>query len=395
MKAVVLYAKWKPRKEFKPGLRDIRRRRTQQGNLVWRDPKVELVEKPLPKLRPMEILIELHACGVCGSDVLMAWPDEQGYTRYPFIMANEVTLGHEVAGRVVKIGNGVKEYHRKRGKRTFAPGTPVTVQCVVYCGRCRMCKRGYFDDCLFNEEFGFSLDGGMASYMKADIRYVHTLNMLEEKYGKKLFLAGALIEPLAGVYKALVEVGGGIEPGEDVVIIGAGPIGLSAVALSKVLQASKIIVFEPVRERRRIARLMGATHVFDPFKIDFREKVLDLTLGGGAAVYFEAAGVAPKIYPKIEELFQAGMPKSKFILMGHGPGKMEVSHEALIAGYHLIIGSHGHCGVWPKVVSLVASKAIDPTKMITRKISLDQVPRWLEILRTCKRDVKVMVTRFG
>ncbi len=394
MKSVVLSANWKPKEGFKPGSREIIGKRSQQGNLVWHTPKAKVINKPVPKLGSMEVLIKINAAGICGSDILMSWPDDNGYSRYPYIMADGVTIGHEVSGVITKMGEGVKKHQEKSGSKALAIGTPVAVQCVAYCGYCNMCKQGLFDSCLLNEEIGFSMDGGMATYMKADIRYVHSIQQLEEKHKKNLFLAGALLEPLSGVYKAIVEVGGGIKSGETAVVIGGGPIGLSAAALFNSLQASNVILFDLFKERRDIAKAMGATHAYDPLKVDFKEKILDLTGGEGAAMYFEAAGIASKIYPKIEDLLQTGTPESKFVVMGHGPDKMQVSHEVLISGYHRLTGSHGHCGVWPRVISLVASKTIDPTKMIGKKIKLDDVPKWLDILRTDKSISKVMVTQF-
>ena len=146
----------------------------------------------------------------------------------------------------------------------------------------------------------------MAEYAVADLRHIYSLDDLREKYaGEELFLAGALIEPLAGVYKALVEVAGGLNPGDSAVVIGGGAIGLSGIALLKAIGASTVILCEVSSQRREIGKALGADYAFDPREENFTEVVLRLTGGVGAKVYFEAAGVAATVYPNIDHLFKA------------------------------------------------------------------------------------------
>ena len=109
MKAVRLSLDWHPREGFQLGPREVEGKVAQEGNKFWRNPRVQIVQEPLPKIGPAEALIKVKACGICGSDVLMADFDEEGYTRYGYIMANGVIIGHEFSGEIVEMGKKIKE----------------------------------------------------------------------------------------------------------------------------------------------------------------------------------------------------------------------------------------------------------------------------------------------
>ncbi|MFX0136881.1 MAG: zinc-binding dehydrogenase, partial [Candidatus Hodarchaeota archaeon] len=296
-------------------------------------------------------------------------------------------IGHEFSGIVEKIGKKVKNYAPHLEK-----GTPVTAQCVINCGYCESCKEGNFDDCMQNEERGFSIDGSMAEYAKADMRHLYSLENLINNYGEEeIFTAGALLEPVAGVYKAIVKIAKGLTPGNNAVVIGGGPIGLSAVAVLNVIGASKIILSEPSKQRREIARLLGANYVIDPTKGNMIQEIVSYTKNEGAEIIFEAAGVANYVYNDLEQFFKYSKQKSKLICFGRCIKPMKVDSQTLVGTYAMLTGSHGHCGVWNEVIRLVASKKIDPLPMITKIIGLSDAPKYLKKLRKDKSEVKVMV----
>ncbi len=392
MKAARIFVDWEPREGSQLGSREIAGKVALAGNKFWRNPRVEIVREAMPRIGPTEALIKVKACGICGSDVLMAASDEEGYTRYGYIMSNGAIIGHEFSGEIVAMGEKIAEYQRRIGQEVLKVGTPVTAQCVINCGFCEKCKEGKFDECWLTEERGFSLDGAMAEYTVADLRHIYSLEDLSQRYsGEELFLAGALIEPLAGVYKALVTVAGSLNPGDNAVVIGGGPIGLAGVAMFKAIGAATVILFEPSSGRREIARTMGADYAFDPGEVNLTEVVLELTKGIGAKIYLEAAGVAASVCSDIDSLFKAGEAGSKLVLMGHGDENAMVCTETLIGGYNVVVGSHGHSGVWRNVIRMVATGLIDPRKMITQKIALEEAPEWLTILRSNKEEGKVVV----
>ena len=122
MKTGTLFAEWAPKPDFKLGAKDIDGKLTYLGSKVWRNPRFEIVDKDVPVPGPEEVLIEVKACGICGSDVHMYQTDEEGYIYYPGLTAFPCTLGHEFSGQVVE--SGALAINKRTGKR-FEAGEPV------------------------------------------------------------------------------------------------------------------------------------------------------------------------------------------------------------------------------------------------------------------------------
>ena len=283
MKAVILDAKWEPKKDFKLGKKDIERKLTYLGSQVWRDPKLKVVEKDVPRIGPTEILVKTRVCGICGSDVHMAQADDEGYIFYPGLTAFPSTLGHEFSGIVVKSG---EKAINKRTMKRFEPGEPVTAEEMFWCGFCKPCADGYPNHCESLQELGFTVDGAFADYVKVDARYVWSLEALKDQYSEKdLFLTGSLVEPTSVAYNAVIERGGGIRPGDNVAILGGGPIGLAAVAILKSAGAANVILSEPSKARAEKGKKMGVDYLIDPTRKDFAKRLLDVTGGMGADLY--------------------------------------------------------------------------------------------------------------
>jgi len=387
MKAIKIHAEWKPKGELE-GRFDEKTGRAQEGNKVLYKPKVELDKaSDLPSFGHTDVVIKVKYTGICGSDILMGWPGDDGYTKYPYIMKNDVIIGHEFSGVIDQVGKNVKRYAPH-----LEVGLPVAAQCVINCGYCKPCQEGKFDDCSNNEERGFSVDGSMADYCTADIRHVYSLENLVDNYsGDDLFIAGALLEPLAGTYKAIMKSANGFEPGNNALVIGGGPISLSALSVLKAAGAAKIILSEPSKKRREIATMMGADYIFNPLEDNLKDVVMDVTKGEGVEICFEGAGIAGYVYKDLEELFNETEQNSKLICFGRCTEPMEVDSQALVGSYSTITGSHGHCGVWKNVINLVGSKRIDPLPMVTKKINIESVPKYLKKLRTDKEEGKIII----
>jgi len=115
MKTVTLCADWQPKPDFKLGSKDIDGKLTYLGSKVWKNPEIKIVEKDVPKIGPTEVLIKVKACGICGSDVHMAQPDDDGYIWYPGLTAFPATLGHEFSGIVVEAGE--QAINKRTGKK--------------------------------------------------------------------------------------------------------------------------------------------------------------------------------------------------------------------------------------------------------------------------------------
>src|SRR5512137_742247 len=144
MKTVCLFADWEPKPGFKLGPKDIEGKLTYLGSKVWRNPRVQFVEKEVPKPGPTEVLIEVKACGICGSDVHMYRQEPDGYIFYPGLTAFPVTLGHEFSGVVAEAGS--RAINKRTGK-PYQAGEPVCAEEMVWCSICRPCADGYPNHC--------------------------------------------------------------------------------------------------------------------------------------------------------------------------------------------------------------------------------------------------------
>ena len=389
MKTVTLFADWKPRKDFKLGSKDVEGKLTYLGSQVWQNPTLKIVEKDIPEIGPTEVLIKVKACGICGSDVHIAQSDEEGYIWYPGLTAFPCTLGHEFSGIVAKAG---KEALNKRTGKRYTEDEAVTAEEMFWCAACRPCADGYPNHCERLEELGITCDGGFAEYVKVDARYIWSLEGLRGRYkSEDIFLAGSLVEPTSVAYNAVIERGGGIRPGDNVVILGGGPIGLAAVAILKRAGAAKVILSEPSKERRGRGKIMGADFVINPLKEDFSERVLELTEGLGAKLYLEATGLPDKVFPDIEEtIWQGKQINSTVVIVARAAKKIPLTGEVFQVRRASLVGSQGHSGhgTFPRVISSMAA-GMDTTPLISKKITLKEVPENIVLLQTDRKECKI------
>src|SRR4030066_1207401 len=251
MQGVTLVADWDPKPDFKLGAKDIEGRQTYLGSLVWRHPRVEVREYDIPTPGPEQVLLEVKACGICGSDVHMAQAEADGYIFYPGLTGFPSILGHEFSGVVVDAG---KNAISQRTNLPFKKGEPVTSEEMLWCGQCKPCADGQPNHCERLDEVGFNVNGAFTKYILVPSRTVWSLESLKERYqGNDIFIAGSLVEPTAVAYNAVIERGGGIRPGDRVVFLGGGPVGRAACAILKRAGASKVIISETQDQRAKMA----------------------------------------------------------------------------------------------------------------------------------------------
>ena len=276
MRGVTLHATWAPKPGFKLGAKDIDHVQTYLGSQVWKDPYITIDEYDIPEPGPGQVLIKVKACGICGSDVHMAQAKEDGYIFYPGLTGFPCILGHELSGVVVKGGPGAKD---KVTNKPFKGGEMVCAEEMLWCGSCKPCADGWPNHCERLDEIGFNVNGAFCEYIVLPDRCLWSLEPLRRQYKdeRDIFLAGSLVEPCSVGYNAVIERGGGIRPGDNVVICGTGPVGLAACRELKTMGGATVIVSEPQPERAALALKMGADYVIDPTKVDFTEEVLRLT----------------------------------------------------------------------------------------------------------------------
>ncbi|MEM2886410.1 MAG: scyllo-inosose 3-dehydrogenase [Thermoproteota archaeon] len=369
MLAAILNATWKPRKGFAVSKMEEEARRAKSGSRVWFNPSVRLSDVTAPSVGPKDLLVRVKACGICGSDLHMQETDAEGYMLYPGLTKLPVVIGHEFSGEVIQVGSGVSG---------FKAGDMVTAEEMWWCGECDPCRTGYPNQCLNLEEAGFTADGGFAELISVHQKYCWKINGLLSAYGSedKAYEAGSLAEPTAVSYNALFIRAGGFKPGSNVVVYGAGPIGLSSIALAKASGAEKVVCFDVSDPRLQIASLVGADFAFNSEELAIKgirphEKVLEITGGAGADMQVEAAGAPDRTLPEMEKSLAIG---GKIAVIGRADVLAPVYLESFQVRAGQIFGSQGHSGsgIFPNVIRLFASGKIDMTRIITRRYSLSE-----------------------
>jgi threonine dehydrogenase-like Zn-dependent dehydrogenase len=389
MKAVRLHAEWDPKADFVLGGKDIDGRQTYLGSKVWRHPTMKIEEVEIPQPGPGEVLIELKACGICGSDVHMAQPDDDGYIWYPGLTGFPCTLGHELSGVVVEAGPGAYD---KKTNKPFKGGEWVCAEEMLWCGSCQPCADGWPNHCERLDEIGFNVNGAFTKYIVLPDRCLWSLDPLKGQYSEsEVFKLGSLVEPTCVAYNAVIERGGGIRPGDNVVICGGGPVGLAACAILKRQGAARVILSEPEAGRAELGRQLGADYVINPLEEDFTAKVLELTDGMGAALYLEATGLPTVVYPSIEKAIWEGRTlNATIVVVARADAKMPVTGEVLQVRRARIVGAQGHSGhgTFPRVIQAMAT-GMNMLPMITKEITLEQVPENIVMLRTDRKECKI------
>lgn len=394
MKTVSLFADWDPKPDFVLGQKDVEGKSTYLGSKVWRNPYIKIVDKEVGEPGPTEVLIEVIACGICGSDVHMYQTDDDGYIYYPGLTAFPATLGHEFSGSIVKAGD--KAINKRTGKK-YDVGEAVCAEEMIWCSYCRPCVDGYPNHCESLEEIGFSIDGAYAKYIIVDARYLWSIEGFRELYGEeKMYLLGSLVEPTSVAYNAVIERGGGIRPGENVVILGAGPVGAAACAILRRAGAAAVILSEPSESRRKMALELGATHVIDPTNENVADRVLEITEGHGAKLILEATGLPSIVWKDVEKIAWEGRAvNTTVVVVARADDRIPLNGEVLQVRRANVVGAQGHSGhgTFPNVISSIAT-GMDVSPIITKKITLDEVEENLVKLQTDRDDVKITITNF-
>lgn len=361
MKALIVDAEWKPRNNYPVSEEEKTKRRARVGSQVWKNTRFEIKEIPAPILQDDEVLVKVKSCGICGSDTHLYETDKEGYIIFSGLTRLPCIIGHEFSGIVEKTGSNVKNLKK---------GDTVAAESIMWCGKCLPCRSGFPNQCKDIELLGLSANGALAEYAAVNERYCWKINDLAEKYqGADIFDIGALIEPVGCAYNGIFIAGGGFKPGASIVVYGAGPIGLGAIALARIAGASLIIAFDVVEERVQIAREMGADYAFNSNKLNGcapSDKVMELTRGWGADVQIEAAGAAPQTIPHME---RAMAVNGAILYLGRAAASTSVHLDNLVSGANRIIGARGHAGygIFPSIIKLIAAGRLNLEKMITAR----------------------------
>jgi threonine dehydrogenase-like Zn-dependent dehydrogenase len=381
MKGLVLDATWDPKPGYKVSDWEKQTGKAITGNSIWHNPSLEVREWPDPEVGPQDVLLEIQACGVCGSDMHFYETDEEGYIMYPGLTKFPSILGHEFSAKVVETGKDVVN---------LQVGDYVTVEEMIWCGRCTACRNGYPNHCETLEEIGFTIDGAFAKYLAVDEKFCWKVDGILERYGlEKGLEMAALSEPTSVSYNAMFERGGGFRPGHFVSVFGTGPIGLAAIGLAEAAGAGKIVAFEVSPQRRELAKKVGADYVYDPREVSPHEVLMELSKGAGFDFQVEAAGAPHLTVPEMEKAMAIN---SKVIQIGRAAQTVPMYLETFQVRRGQFFGAQGHSGheTFPNVVRLVASGRLDLSPIITARYGLEDAVTAIA-KATRREDGKIMV----
>lgn len=325
-----------------------------------------------------QVEVDVAWCGICGSDVAE-------YAHGPFairpgrdhVLTGQqppVTLGHELSGRVVAVGDGVQG---------LAVGDRVSADACWRCERCPACVSGNYNHCAKSGSIGLASDGAMA----ARVRFpAYCAVPLGDAVSDR---AGALLEPLAVALHALDRVGA--RAGETVVVLGFGAIGACVAEVAAALGLG-VLVSEVRPERlEKAAELGHAVQAPDGDARDVARTVRGLT-GGGADIVVDASGVAAALEAAPDMTVRGG----RIALVGLPKIPPVIDAARLVLYERSLIASLGYAGDLPRVAALIAAGRLEPERLITRVVGLEEVPAELERLATTPgADIKVLIDVAG
>lgn len=331
------------------------------------DMRYEMVPKPVPK--EGEVCIKVKFAGICGSDV-------EEYKIGSDRAIPPIIFGHEFSGEIVDVGAGVSK--GRLGQR-------VSVNPILYCGKCYYCQRGWINLCPYRRSIGRTLgvekkrcDGAFAEYVCVP---EFALVPLHEKVS---FEEGALLEPLSVCLSAAKE--GNFKKGENVLIIGAGPIGLMVMEFLKVLEANKIVVTDVFDSKLDVAKRLGADHV-----LNVKDKPVESLLELVDNIGFDRVIVATGASSALKDSFKLVRSGGSIVLVGIIRRNVEINPVEIVGRKLTIYGSYMFTKEMYEVMDYIAQGKLDVRSIITSVCSLEELPEVFKKLSADSEEIKVLV----
>lgn len=358
-------------------------RQPQQGiqnpgpNQIYRNPELRLEERQLSHLAPGYIRVQMLLAGICGTDVhVVQTTSEAGYIKGTAPIDISPTsgrvLGHEGVGRVLLTGSGVSN---------IKTGAWVTFESILTCQTCKPCRSGHFGQCQHAKLFGLEHDGLFGTIVDVPATLAHDISDLaDSEHGLS---AASCIEPAGCGYVAATSTG--VSPGDNVLIFGAGPIGvLTAMLCREVFGAAEIHVVEPIAYRRKLVA-RWASHVYD--NDGFNGAVLNHPID----VIIEASGAVDNVNTAFRRL----APNGRVALLARSGVPLAVRHvDYMITNAITICGSRGHLGgAFNNILHMIRVGRLRLHEAVTQTITgLDTLKQCLENPQaTLDNNCKVLV----
>jgi alcohol dehydrogenase len=300
---------------------------------------------------PTDALVRIDTSTICGTDLHILKGD------VPEVEPGRI-LGHEAVGTIVEVGSAVS---------TLEAGDRVLVSCITSCGRCRFCKEARYGLCTGGGGwiFGHLIDGLQAEYARVPFADTSVHKIPEGLTDEDVIF---LADILPTSYEVGV-LGGRVEPGDTVAIVGAGPIGLAAVMTAKLYTPGKVVVLDIADSRLEMAREFGADVTINNAQVDAVETVMELTGGLGADVAIEAVGV-PETFELCADLIRPGGRVANVGVHGHSATlhleRLWIRDVTITTG---LVDTYST----PKLMQLIAAGRLDPRVFATHRFDLDEM----------------------
>jgi len=319
--------------------------------------QLELQDLPQPTPAADEVLIQVRACGICGSDV-------HGYDGSTGRRIPPLVMGHEAAGVIAAVGGAVRD---------FAVGDRVTFDSTISCGQCHFCKRGQVNLCDARQVLGVSCGdyrraGAFAEFVTVPARVLYRLP------DGLAFEKAAMIEAISVAVHAVHLTP--VELNDTAVIVGAGMIGLLTLQAARLAGCRKIIAVDVDEGRLQTALSLGATHSIVARDQDVPALVREWTDGRGADVAFECVGTSVTVQSAIESTRKGGT----VTLVGNIAPRIELPLQSVVTRQIRLQGSCASGGEIPACIELLAAGLIQVEPMLSAFAPLEDGPRWFERL---------------
>ena len=317
----------------------------------------EYQDVPDPVIETGEVLIDVKACGICGSDV-HGMDGSSGRRQPPIIM------GHEAAGVISRVGNGVDD---------FTAGDHVTFDSTIYCGACHYCRRGRINLCENRRVLGVSCDdyrrhGALAEQVVVPRRILYRL---PEGIG---FNQAAMVEPLSVAFHA-VDITP-VSVNDSAVVVGAGMIGLLIVQVLRAAGCGRIIAVDLDQKRLDLACKLGADVALKPDEVDFLGRIYQLTHERGVDHVFEAVGIEPTVNLAVNAVRKGGT----VTLVGNLAPEVKFPLQAVVTREITVYGSCASNGEYPACLNLIARGAVNVDALISAAAPLSEGTDWFKRL---------------
>lgn len=319
--------------------------------------KLSIVDLPKPEIGPDDLLVQVRACGICGSDI-------HGYDGSSGRRIPPLVMGHEAAGIVAAVGANVKTFHE---------GERVTFDSTVSCGKCGACRRGRINLCENRQVLGVSCSefrrhGAFAEYV------VVPQNIAYHLPPDLPFEHAALIEAVSIAVHAANRTP--VRLGDTAVVVGSGMIGLLVIQAIRLAGCARIIAVDLEDSKLAIAKSLGADHTINAKQCDVPAEVAKLTEGRGADVALEVVGATPTVMSAILSTRKGGA----ITLVGNLAPKVELPLQAVVTRELSVYGSCASNGEYPECIEYLRRGDIQVQPLITATAKLDDGPRWFERL---------------